>query len=75
VDVIYSRNYRPLSPSISLLSPFISIVLLAKVELIGVGGAIIGFSLGSRCFELISNRTLKLIVYAMMIVSGVVAIL
>ena len=41
----------------------------------GVGGAIIGSSLGSRCFELISNRTLKLIVYAMMIVSGVVAIL
>ena len=41
----------------------------------GIGGAIIGSSLGSRCFELISNRTLKLIVYAMMIVSGVVAIL
>ena len=41
----------------------------------GVGGAIIGSSLGSRCFELISNRTLKLIVYAMMIISGVVAII
>ena len=41
----------------------------------GIGGAIIGSSLGSRCFELISNCTLKLIVYAMMIVSGVVAIL
>ena len=41
----------------------------------GVGGAIIGSSLGSRCFELISNRMLKLIVYAMMIISGVVAII
>lgn len=42
---------------------------------IGIGGAIIGSSLGSRCFELISNRTLKFIVYVMMIVSGVVAII
>ena len=42
---------------------------------IGMGGAIIGSSLGSRCFELISNRTLKFIVYIMMIVSGVVAII
>ena len=42
---------------------------------IGMGGAIIGSSLGSRCFELISNRTLKFIVYMMMIVSGVVAII
>lgn len=42
---------------------------------IGIGGAIIGSSLGSRCFEIISNRTLKYIVYVMMIVSGVVAIL
>lgn len=41
----------------------------------GVGGAIIGSSLGAQCFELISNRTLKLIVYAMMIVSGIVAII
>ena len=41
---------------------------------IGIGGAIIGSAMGSRCFELISNRTLKLIVYGMMIVSGVVAI-
>ena len=41
----------------------------------GILGAIIGASVGSRCFELISNRTLKLIVYAMMIVSGIVAIL
>ena len=41
----------------------------------GIGGAIIGSSLGSRCFELISNRMLKLIVYAMMIISGVVAII
>jgi len=42
---------------------------------IGIGGAIIGSSLGSRCFELISKRTLKFIVYVMMIVSGVVAII
>ena len=41
----------------------------------GLGGALIGSSLGSRCFDLISNRSLKFIVYAMMIVSGVVAIL
>lgn len=41
---------------------------------IGLVGTIIGSSLGSRCFELISNRILKLIVYVMMIVSGIVAI-
>ena len=32
VDVIHCLNYWPLSPFISLLSPFISIILLAKVE-------------------------------------------
>ncbi len=42
---------------------------------IGIGGAIIGSSFGSRCFDIISNRTLKYIVYVMMIVSGVVAII
>ena len=42
---------------------------------IGIGGAVIGSSLGERCFEIISNRTLKLIVYGMMIISGLVAIL
>jgi len=42
---------------------------------IGIGGAIIGSSMGSRCFELISNRMLKYIVYGMMIVSGVVAVI
>ncbi len=42
---------------------------------IGIGGAIIGSSLGARCFEIISNRTLKHIVYGMMIVSGLVALL
>ena len=41
---------------------------------IGLVGTMIGSSLGSRCFELISNRTLKLIVYVMMIISGIVAI-
>ena len=41
----------------------------------GVGGAIIGSSLGSHCFELISNRTLKHIVYLMMIISGIVAMI
>ena len=40
---------------------------------IGLVGTMIGSSLGSRCFELISNRTLKLIVYVMMIISGIVA--
>ena len=39
----------------------------------GIGGAVIGSLLGSRCFELISNQTLKRIVYVMMIVSGMVA--
>jgi len=43
--------------------------------IIGIGGAIIGSSLGSRCFENISNRTLKYIVYLMMIISGVVAMI
>lgn len=42
---------------------------------IGIGGAIIGSSLGTKCFEIISNRTLKLIVYGMMIISGLIAIL
>lgn len=41
----------------------------------GLGGVMIGSSLGTRCFEVISNRTLKRIVYALMIVSGLVAIL
>jgi len=41
----------------------------------GIGGAIIGSSLGAQCFEIISNHTLKLIVYAMMIISGMVAII
>ena len=39
----------------------------------GIGGAVIGSLLGSRCFELISNQTLKRIVYVMMIVSGMIA--
>ena len=39
----------------------------------GIGGAVIGSLLGFRCFELISNQTLKRIVYVMMIVSGMVA--
>ena len=43
--------------------------------LVGLMGAVIGSSIGARCFEHISSRTLKYIVYAMMIVSGVVAIL
>ena len=38
-------------------------------------GAVIGSFVGARCFARISSRTLKYIVYAMMIVSGVVAIL
>ena len=42
---------------------------------IGFGGVIIGSSLGARCFDVISNRMLKRIVYVMMIVSGIVAIL
>ena len=43
--------------------------------LVGLVGTVIGSTLGGRCFEHISNRTLKYIVYVMMIVSGVVAIL
>ena len=43
--------------------------------LVGLSGALIGSSVGTRCFERISSRTLKYIVYVMMIVSGVVAIL
>ena len=42
--------------------------------LVGLVGAVIGSSVGARCFEHISSRTLKYIVYAMMIISGVVAI-
>ena len=42
--------------------------------LVGLGGAIIGSFIGSRFFEQISNRTLKNIVYVVMMISGVVAI-
>lgn len=42
--------------------------------LVGLVGAVIGSSIGTRCFESISSRTLKIIVYVMMIVSGIVAI-
>lgn len=42
---------------------------------IGLMGAFIGSTLGSRCFDIISNKTLKRIVYLMMIVSGIVAVL
>ena len=42
--------------------------------LVGLVGAVIGSSVGTRCFERISGRTLKFIVYVMMIVSGIVAI-
>lgn len=42
--------------------------------LVGLGGAVIGSFIGSQCFEQISKRTLKYIVYVIMIISGVVAI-
>ena len=42
--------------------------------MVGLLGGLIGTSLGTRCFEVISNRTLKRIVYVMMIVSGMVAL-
>ena len=42
--------------------------------MVGFLGTLIGASLGARCFEFISNRTLKVLVYLLMIVSGVVAI-
>ena len=42
--------------------------------LVGLGGAVIGSFIGSRFFEQMSNRTLKYIVYVVMMVSGVVAI-
>jgi uncharacterized membrane protein YfcA len=40
--------------------------------LVGMLGAWIGSSVGSRFFEIISNRTLKRIVYILMIVSGII---
>ena len=43
--------------------------------IMGIGGAVIGSYLGAGCFEKINNRTLKLIVYLMMIISGLVAII
>lgn len=42
--------------------------------IVGLIGGVIGASIGSRCFEIISNRILKRIVYVMMIVSGIIAI-
>ena len=42
--------------------------------IVGLIGGLIGTSLGTRCFEVISNRTLKRIVYVLMMVSGIVAI-
>lgn len=41
---------------------------------IGLAGLFLGTLIGARCFEYISKKTLKRIVYYMMIVSGVVAI-
>ena len=41
--------------------------------LVGLFGAWIGSSVGSRFFEIISNRTLKRIVYIIMIVSGIIS--
>ena len=69
-SVVFNVFYTIFRIKVSFYSDDLSLWWVA-----GIGGAIIGSSLGSRCFELISNRTLKLIVYAMMIVSGVVAIL
>lgn len=43
--------------------------------MVGLAGVIIGASLGTRCFEAISNRTLKRMVYVLMIISGIVAML
>ena len=43
--------------------------------LIGLLGTLVGSSIGSLYFEVISNYTLKRIVYVMMIVSGIMAIL
>ncbi len=40
----------------------------------GLMGGLIGTSLGTRCFEAISNHTLKRIVYVLMMISGAVAI-
>lgn len=42
--------------------------------IVGLLGGTIGTYLGSKCFESISNRTLRRIVYGLMIVSGLVAI-
>lgn len=43
--------------------------------MIGLIGAVIGSSIGSRCFELISNRTLKYMVYILMMISGVMTVI
>ena len=40
----------------------------------GLMGCLIGTSLGTQCFKVISNRTLKRIVYVLMMISGMVAI-
>lgn len=42
---------------------------------IGLVGVVIGASMGARCFERLSGQALKRIVYAVMIVSGLVAVL
>lgn len=42
---------------------------------VGLLGGMIGTSVGTRLFEYISNKTLRRIVYVLMIVSGVVAVL
>ena len=43
--------------------------------LVGIMGACIGSSVGSRFFEIISNRTLKRIVYIIMIASGIMTLI
>lgn len=43
--------------------------------LVGLGGALIGTSVGTRFFERISSNTLRKIVYIFLIISGIVAII
>ena len=43
--------------------------------IVGVAGVVVGIFLGARCFSLLSGKAFKVVVYSVMLLSGVVALL
>lgn len=69
-SVVFNVFYTILRARVGFYSD--QTLLLWGIGLLGVVG---GSLLGARCFEAISHRTLKRIVYLMMLTSGVVALM